>query len=135
MTNTYPLEAYQDQFLWAKYTCPSIRNGVKVFDKYPLDILNPQAILMLVDEVENEEMADFVFRLATCKKFDVCFMPYPKYNNFRILTEFDWISETRHCHGKYDLDCNYSGHKQSAAQLETDLECMFDQGIVDDVKH
>jgi hypothetical protein len=50
--------------------------------------MNINAVIELVDGVENEEITDFVINLCRCKCCEIALVRYDKLNNCSIVTIF-----------------------------------------------
>jgi hypothetical protein len=58
---------FRDQHNWAKICLDPVMIGVSKFNMIFIRLLNIEAVIELVDGVDNEEKANFIIKLAKCK--------------------------------------------------------------------
>jgi hypothetical protein len=79
-------------------------------------LVNIEAVIELVDGVENEEMADFVINLCRCKCCKFALVRHDKLNNCSVVTIFDNNNKSKVAYGKKaikDLSVPKSKDKKS----------------------
>jgi hypothetical protein len=56
-----------------------LQAGLAKVRKSPVDILNMRTVVEVVEGVYDQELADFLFRIANCKQLCLIVMPYPQF--------------------------------------------------------
>jgi hypothetical protein len=93
-------EMYVHQYNWANTNVLHLQAGLAKVRKFPVDILNARTLMEVVEGVDNEELADFLYRMANCKQFCLIAIPYPQFRGFDVITRFDKDQETKTAYGK-----------------------------------
>ena len=100
--NYYPAAAYTPQFEWTNEVAAGINEGLSCLKMFPAHILNTDALMEVIPEVDDEEKAIFVKKMASCKKYELVYVPFKHLNNFYIYTKFDDMDNKKYAFGKAD---------------------------------
>ena len=76
------------QFNFAKFAVPQAMDGVAKFDRFPVAVMNVIALRRFVVGVDNDEVADLVFRMANCDRYKIIAKPFMYFNVFEVWTVF-----------------------------------------------
>jgi hypothetical protein len=97
----YLVEDYENQYKFADKIIGKLQeclNEVKVF---PIDILNKEALLQYVRGVDDEEVADFTYKIANCQTFCLITISESNFRSFQVITRFNGDNSTKTAYGQY----------------------------------
>jgi hypothetical protein len=95
--------AFKDQHNWAKTCLDPVMIGVSKFNMVFIGLLNIEAVIELVDGVDNEEQANFIIKLAKCKCCEIALIRHNHLNNCTIVTIFDEDNTKKIAYGKKEI--------------------------------
>jgi hypothetical protein len=99
----YLFFAFRDQHDWAKTCLDPLIIGLDKSKLISVGLINIEAVIELVDGVENEEMADFVINLCRCKCCKIALIRHDKLNNCSVVTIFDNNHNQKVAYGKKEI--------------------------------
>jgi hypothetical protein len=109
--------AFKEQHDWAKTQLDPVVMGLSKFKLVSVGLLNINAVIQLVDGVENEEMADFVINLSTCRSCEIALLRHDELNNCSIVTIFNENNKRKVAYGKKEIkDYNLRKHKDKKSR-------------------
>lgn len=76
------------QHKWAKDKVLLVERGISKFNKLPVQILNEKALIMYVHGVDTAMMADLVYNISNCSKFEIIGVPWRFFKAFIVWTKF-----------------------------------------------
>jgi hypothetical protein len=100
----YSFFAFREQYHWAKTELDPVVMGLSKFKLISVGLLNIEAVIELVDGVENEEMADFVINLCRCKTCEIALIRHDALNNCSVVTIFDGNNKQKVAYGKKSIE-------------------------------
>jgi hypothetical protein len=106
----YSWFAFKEQHNWAKTQLDPLMVGISKFSMVSIGLLNAEAVIDLVEGINDEEKADFVIKLARCKCCEIALVRHDHLNNCSIVTIFDEDSKRKIAYGKKEIK-DYSSPK------------------------
>jgi hypothetical protein len=100
----YSFFAFREQYHWAKTQLDLAVMGLSKFKLILVGLLNIEAVIELVDGVENKEMADFIINLCRCKTCKIALIRHDTLNNCSVVTIFDNNNKQKVAYGKKSIE-------------------------------
>jgi hypothetical protein len=108
----YSWFAFKEQHNWAKTQLDPLMVGISKFSMVSIGLLNAEAVMDLVQGIDDEEKADFVIKLARCKCCEIALVRHDHLNNCSIVTIFDEDNKRKIAYGKKEIK-DYSSPKNN----------------------
>jgi hypothetical protein len=123
----YSWFVFREQHDWVK-TCldPDII-GLDKFKLISVRLLNIEAVIELVDGVENEEMEDFVINLTRCKCCkEIALVRHDELKNCSVVTIFDENNKNEVAYSKKAIrDLSVSKGKDKKSRFIFEVKCDY----------
>jgi hypothetical protein len=100
----YSWKAFTNQHNWIKNNIDAIMFGVSKFKLISVGLLNRDAVMKLVDGVDDEEKVDFIINMAKCKSCEIGLVRHDDLNNCSVVTIFDEDTKNKVAYGKISVD-------------------------------
>lgn len=82
-------QSYRNQCKYAENTALFIQHSISQYDEFPVKILNKKWLKKMVECVNTDEDASFVFQMANSRCFELKAMKEKNSNEVNIITRFD----------------------------------------------
>ena len=117
---------YTKQYRWAVENMKQAVLAIQRFNTLPIDTMSENALLKYVDGVEDNEQANLILEMSSCRKFEVSLERFSMKNNFAVSCTFDGCFESRKMFGKEYIECFEEHNKEDLLDDNGDYVFMLE---------